>query len=678
MQYRREVDGLRALAVVPVILFHAGFETFSGGFVGVDIFFVISGYLITTILLTELESGKFSLVTFYERRARRILPALFLVLSVCLPFAWFWLLPGDMKNFAQSVAAVSLFASNVLFWRQSGYFESAAEHKPLLHTWSLAVEEQFYTLFPLLLMLAWRLGRKWVLALLVAAAVISLSVAQWGSMNNPTAAFFLLPTRGWELAIGAMAALYLFQRQVPAHSATKSEWLSALGLVLIGLSVLAYSKKTPFPGLYALVPTVGASLIIVFSTPQTLTGRLLGSKALVGIGLISYSAYLWHQPLFAFARHRTFNDSGHLLAAALATGSLGLAYLSWRFVEQPFRRSGVISRVGVFRFAALGSAGFLVLGMAGHLTSGFESRIAGDRGDFLNHFENSVPEWKYFERAGIEASFGNACGFFDIAAYRQGTATRTPVANLAPECYTRNPAFKHAVLVWGDSHAQQLRGGLKQHLPQDWQLLQVASSGCRPRLGAHPSTKDFCEQSNWFAYHTVSETRPDVVVIGQFGDHDPARMNEFTRSLTDLGVKQVIFTGPTPRWKLDLPKIVATRLWDDTPRRTLIGVDRDTLTDNEKLKLAFNASESARLISLVDYFCDPSGCLVYAGDDRKSGLTTWDYGHLTPPASALLARDVLVPAITNSPTRILQTEKFEGVPHAHADVLSAPHDTLSR
>ena len=206
MDYRREIDGLRAIAVLPVILFHAGFETFSGGFVGVDVFFVISGYLITTIIIAELEQGKFSIINFYERRARRILPALFLVMLVCIPLAWFWLLPRDMQDFSQSLVAVTVFASNILFWRESGYFDTAAELKPLLHTWSLAVEEQYYVIFPLFLMSFWRLGKRWIMILLVAVFVVSLALAQWASLAKPSAAFFLLPARGWELLVGAFAA----------------------------------------------------------------------------------------------------------------------------------------------------------------------------------------------------------------------------------------------------------------------------------------------------------------------------------------------------------------------------------------------------------------------------------------------------------------------------------------
>lgn len=207
-EYRREVDGLRAVAVVPVMLFHAGFQEFGGGFVGVDVFFVISGYLITTIILGELKRGSFSIATFYERRARRILPALFFVMAMCIPFAWCWLLPSDMEEFAKSLRAVSIFGSNILFAQKSGYFDTAAELKPLLHTWSLAVEEQFYVLFPLLLMLMWRFGKKWTVILLVLIAAASLGVAHGNVFDDPAATFFLLPTRVWELALGSFVAFY--------------------------------------------------------------------------------------------------------------------------------------------------------------------------------------------------------------------------------------------------------------------------------------------------------------------------------------------------------------------------------------------------------------------------------------------------------------------------------------
>lgn len=306
MKYRREIDGLRAVAVVPVVLFHAGFGLFSGGYVGVDVFFVISGYLITTILLSELHDGRFSIVKFYERRARRLLPALFLVMACCLPFAWLWLLPEDMVDFGQSLMAVVGFVSNVLFWREeTGYFNTAAELKPLLHTWSLAVEEQFYLLFPLALMLLWKLPRTGLFVLLALVSVISLGIAEWGAHNQPAAAWFLLPTRAWELGIGALAAIHLRNKPLdPQASGGFNQLMSLAGISLIAWAIFFFDDNTPFPGVWGLLPVVGTALVILFATPATLGGRLLGTRALVGTGLISYSAYLWHQPLLAFARQR--------------------------------------------------------------------------------------------------------------------------------------------------------------------------------------------------------------------------------------------------------------------------------------------------------------------------------------------------------------------------------------
>jgi peptidoglycan/LPS O-acetylase OafA/YrhL len=358
MDYRREIDGLRALAVLPVIFFHAGFEAFSGGFVGVDVFFVISGYLITRIILADLEQGKFSIANFYERRARRILPALFFVMLVCVPFAWVLLSPADLKSFSESLVAVALFFSNIFFWTDGGYFETAAELKPLLHTWSLAVEEQFYLLFPLFLMLFWKLGKRWILASLGLLFVVSLAVAHWGAYAHPTAAFFLLPTRGWELLIGAFAAFYLSQPNRLGFGKRWSEFGGWLGVAFILYAVFAYSKATPIPSFYALVPTVGTVLIILFATKHTTVGKFIGNKAFVGIGLISYSAYLWHQPVFAFARHWS-NELDQLFVLLLITLVLAISYFSWRFIERPFRAKGRFDRKFVFR-ASLGCALILI------------------------------------------------------------------------------------------------------------------------------------------------------------------------------------------------------------------------------------------------------------------------------------------------------------------------------
>ena len=335
--YRREIDGLRAFAVLPVILFHAGFETFSGGFVGVDVFFVISGYLIMSIILAEKEAGTFSLSNFWERRARRILPALFVVIAACIPAAFLLLDQFALRSFAASILATLFFVSNFHFWKDGGYFETAAELKPLLHTWSLAVEEQYYIIIPLLLLAIWKLGRRRIGMTLSAIACASFAYGLWATSKEPEAAFFLLPMRAWELLLGALIAFY-HARTAPTSTrgTLLPEALSALGLVMIGFSILNYSSATPFPGIHALLPTVGAALIILFASQQTFVGRMLGYKALVGIGLISYSAYLWHQPLLAFLRHLT-DDLGLIPRGITLILVFVLSLITWKYVEVPFR-----------------------------------------------------------------------------------------------------------------------------------------------------------------------------------------------------------------------------------------------------------------------------------------------------------------------------------------------------
>ncbi|MCH8685927.1 acyltransferase family protein [Pedomonas mirosovicensis] len=347
MHYRPEIDGLRAVAVIPVILFHAGLSLFSGGFAGVDVFFVISGYLITSIIINELEEGRFSIVRFYERRARRILPALFVVMLCCIPFAAAWMLPWQFKDFAQSLIAVTLFSSNILFWREDDYFATAAEEKPLLHTWSLAVEEQYYLLFPLLLALLWRFGRRPVFGVIALLAGASLLLSEYGSRHWGSANFYLAHTRAWELLIGSICAFLQFRQ--PQR---RSNGLSALGLGLILFAIFRYDETTPFPSVYALAPTLGTALVILYGAGGTWAGRLLATRPFVGIGLISYSAYLWHQPLLAFARIYSLKTPPIEMMLALSAASLVLAYLSWKYVETPFRNRRAFSRGAIFRSAA--------------------------------------------------------------------------------------------------------------------------------------------------------------------------------------------------------------------------------------------------------------------------------------------------------------------------------------
>lgn len=469
MKYRAEIDGLRALAVAPVILFHAGSDLFSGGFVGVDVFFVISGYLITTIILDDMEKGAFSLARFYERRARRILPALFLVAFVSTPFAVMLMMPGDLEDYSASLIAVATFSANILFWQESGYFGLEAELQPFLHAWSLAVEEQYYILFPLFLIAMRRFARRTVLLSMAALFIASLGLAQWGAYHAPTAAFFLLPTRIWELLVGVFCAYYLKSRTVRADA--RAQVLSGAGLVLILGAVFAFDETTPTPSLYTLAPTLGAALLIVFAAPNTVAHYLLSRKPLVGVGLISYSAYLWHQPVFAFARHAELSDRLVLtnsLYAVLIALSFALAVLSWRYVEQPFRgKRFPTRRVVVSSCAAAGA--LLFAGAAGRATDGFEHLLVQYR---------LSPETRAIYRViadNIEYDLENdmhANG--DCHVWVKNAASLSP--DMLDACFGEYGA---GVIVLGDSHAMNLYNMVAKSGAFDF-VVGVSQGGCRP------------------------------------------------------------------------------------------------------------------------------------------------------------------------------------------------------
>ena len=385
MKYRAEIDGLRALAVVPIILFHAGFELFSGGFVGVDVFFVISGYLITTILIEDIENKRFSIVNFYERRARRILPAIFFVITLCVPFAWILLSDAALSKFGSGLIGVSLFLSNVVFWRQQGYFDESSKLNPILHTWSLAVEEQYYVLFPIFLILAWRFGRNRVFWIIVVMVAISLLLSEWGWRNKATANFYLAPTRTWELFAGSIAA-FIVQRQ----GVKKNNFLALLGLSAIIFSIFAYNEGTPFPSVFALVPVVGVVLLVLYAEKETLAARLLSTKAFVGIGLISFSAYLWHQPVLSFFRIYTNQISIEwFIALVLIIVTFMLSYVSWRFVEKPFRNRRFLNKFSLFILSIISLLLIFALGHA--------SKQAAIGGEYKLARQLSQNDFVYFE-----------------------------------------------------------------------------------------------------------------------------------------------------------------------------------------------------------------------------------------------------------------------------------------
>lgn len=371
--YRPTIDGLRTIAVFSVVFFHAGWSLFSGGYLGVDIFFVISGYLITRILLDEIAGDRFSVIRFYERRARRILPALVLVVLASLVPAWLWMMPDQLENFSRSIIATAFFGSNFFFWLDSNYFSETMHLKPLFHTWSLAVEEQFYVAFPLML---WWFARKriGVIGPIAALTVGSLLLAQWASTRHPVVDFYLFPTRGWELGVGALLAACEreFGERVTTPVLTRT--MPMLGLALIVGSLLLFTRATPHPGLLTLFPIVGTAMLIWCSGGDDLISRVLASRIMVGFGLISYSLYLWHQVVFAFARLYAINALVWTDYAWLIALSVVLAILSWFFIEQPFRKKGVMPPIAIWSSAVVAVCLMVSVGWVGHVWQGFPSR----------------------------------------------------------------------------------------------------------------------------------------------------------------------------------------------------------------------------------------------------------------------------------------------------------------
>ena len=467
MIYRSEIDGLRALAVLPVIFFHAGFSSFSGGYVGVDIFFVISGYLITSIIINDKQNNNFTLINFYERRARRILPALFLVMLATIPLGWLLMLPDQFVDFGKSLYATSLFSSNILFWLQSGYFEGPAELKPLLHTWSLAVEEQYYLFFPVLVLVIWNLGKKWMVILISLIGVVSLIAAQIASHQSPSANFYLLPTRIWELVIGVLAAFYLLNR--PPNfiilNKTNSDILSIAGLGMIFFSVFTFDEFTPFPSFYTLIPTLGTLLVILFATRNTEVGKVLGLSPVVGVGLISYSLYLWHQPLFAFARIRNFGDLSNEVTFLLIAISFILAFLSWKYLEKVFRnRNGFFTRKRIFVFSSLGIIFFSSVGLLISLNEGYKNRF-------------SIPE-------NISDSFAtpSLADCFDLANIHTAESWG---------CKLGQKKEKIDYVLFGDSHSLSFKDLFHQvGMNEGKQIFFTGASGCPPLANLIPVRED--------------------------------------------------------------------------------------------------------------------------------------------------------------------------------------------
>jgi peptidoglycan/LPS O-acetylase OafA/YrhL len=651
VQYRHEIDGLRTVAVVPVILFHAGLTLFSGGYVGVDIFFVISGYLITTIIASEIDQGRFSIVNFYERRIRRILPALFFVILVTLPFAYLWMLPHQLKDFGQSLLAIAFFASNILFWRESDYFDIASEQKPFLHTWSLAVEEQYYIFFPLVLLALWRYGRNPMLYVIIALSLISLAGTEWLRRIDATANFYLIPTRAWELLAGSICALLLLKTDPK-----KNEVLSLAGLMMILASIFLYDEHTPFPSFYTVLPVLGTALIILYATAGTLTARLLSGKAMVGLGLISYSTYLWHQPLFAFARIRSLEEPGLGLMMGLSVASFVLAFVSWKFIEAPFRNRSQTSRRVIFSFALIGTIALLGLGAVLHKTNGFATRMAA--------FSEIYPLNTYRQ---------NQCHWINA---------RTPEQIADGDICTYGPDAAPDLAIIGDSHAGALFKGFAKQAEADGLSFYAVSGGyCAPLKNRFrlKSIVNFCPDliENAMAKFAELDTLKTVVLVAEWANYTQGFRDDgagkipapsvvldataeagspaenpalFERSLREtirflqVRGKRVILVAPTPEFhEVVGDHIQKIALWSGSQETGLRMAPQITraqyVSRTQEVTDIFARLDGVDVVEVADLFCTDEICSSI--DPQSLQILFSDSNHVTLEGAQIIADRLL-------------------------------------
>lgn len=661
-EYRKDIDGIRAAAVIFVVLYHAFPKLVPNGFIGVDVFFVISGFLITSIIFSAIEEGNFSLRDFYIRRINRLFPALLTVMIACLVAGWFVLLPDEYKQLGKHTASGAAFISNLVFWSESGYFDSAADSKTLLHLWSLGVEEQFYLAWPLLIWFTWRAKFN-----LGTVCVVLLTLSFYLNVKTtelqPVAAFFSPLTRFWELLAGATLSV-LAAKKSPSlqnleafiskrldaviyqadHLNTRSslrEVASILGATCLLGAVIFMPAGAQFPGKWALLPVIG-TWFLIFSGPHTWVAQaILSNRLIVFVGLISYPLYLWHWPLLAFARYQAGDrpaSSAVLCGAVLL--SVALAWITYVLIEKPIRFGSRRPRSAAILLLIMTCVGLFGLYDATH--DGLRFRMK-DKNDYAAYFEGYLHDGAQFvnERNDIAQ---NQCNRYN---YLQSWGDLQPRPSIDADCYEKKT--KKSVLLWGDSHAAHLYYGLKKALPNDISTLLNFSSGCAPLLYSYINRQlPYCNTSNSAGLDLVERQVPDIVILASNGVVEIKYIRELAHKLKSLGVKKVVWLGPLPHWKPYLYKTVMRYYWENTPNRIANHVDKELLALDLKFRAQMQPEDEFDYVSLFDFFCNTDGCLTYLGNNRREGLITFDDAHLRPFASTYLAENLLKPLVLKS------------------------------
>ncbi len=636
MQYREEIDGLRAIAITAVILFHAGSGLFSGGYAGVDIFFVISGYLITKIVADELKEGRFTFAAFYARRARRILPALFFMMLIVSAVCLVILLPPDLFKYGKILVFTTVFGANFRLSAERGYFDDETRENPLLHMWSLSVEEQFYLVWPVLLLLIMRTGRGTRLAvpiLFAASLAVSIALVHW----MPRSAFYHLPSRGWELLTGAALALGLVPRLSSQRLAQAVSWA---GLAMMALTIFLFSRSTPFPGLAALLPTLGCAFVIYAATAhETPATRLLSLKPVVFMGKISYSLYLWHWPLIALPSYLLMRELKAPEAALSVALAIALAAFSWRFIEQPFRKPGLPSSAGLFSLPLLNGRAFAALGVAALLVA---------IGGYVQ--ESGGAGWRLPPQALVVAAQKRSFQLETLCdTYKRSK-------NDLYECVWGKPdSGKVPVVLWGDSNADHYLSAIVKVFSSGKFYL---TPGCPP-VTLPDRSPDFaksmrnCAENNFEVMKAILAERPAIVVLaGLWGrvtstSKDTGELKTFMKSMTAKlngeGAK-VLILGQAPAHDGSAMRCEGLRLYLGLRHEACGRIERAVVDKvNEPARIALTSAESAdvRFYSPSDVFCDQFYC--YAS---KAGRWLYADGHHLNAEGGALTSETIQSAVS--------------------------------
>ena len=618
LKYRPEIDGLRAIAVVAVVLYHAKFiingkHFLAGGFIGVDIFFVISGYLITSILLKEINQGTFSFLSFYDRRARRILPALFTVMLASIPFAWIQFFPKEMKMYSGSILSSLGFSSNIWFSNEVSYWAGRSDLKPFLHTWSLSVEEQFYVIFPILLLLLFKVATKYIFHIMTLLLLASLTYGHFTSQTDVNSAFYLLPYRGWEILAGSLLAnintgilLLRFPRI--------TKIIPVIGITLISLPFFYFDQNTHHPSLLTLIPVFGTALLIGFCQKDELITKILSHKILTGIGLVSYGFYLWHFPVFAFTRTNLKVLPLYIKGACILV-SLLLAILMYLLIETPIRK----------RKSSFVHIGLLLTFLFLTGIQLYSYKTAGAKFRFAN-FNKHVELYYWDNDGGNREKFSTYDGCW---ATREKTIPQDPFK----KCKANEQLRKHnTIMVIGDSNTASIIPGLIKHFGKN-AIVQRTVNSCLP------STKQtrYCARSFSVTIKELRKTQPTLIIIGGMYKtvEDSARLRDFINQELKEFKNKIIVLGPLPRWR-HLPKRLY-KLFLDSESFSVPKMLRPKSKTFKLEKALKNMTSEMGItyLSPVQTFCNNTQCLVKTGD-KPNDITTWDGSHLTHSSSHYL------------------------------------------